>query len=403
MSTNKAFVDNLQSATPTTPTTAQQVSGQSKQGRFTFVGTYTGVVGAVQVSNDGTNYVSVLAQREDTGATYNGTVGAAQFSIIFNISSWGWFRFLPSVITTGPVQVTSDQGSFALPPGVAPLSVGALTQAITSASANALAVGPAGTTNPALNVDASTGSAVTGLNVVAAASGSGVALAALGGTNESVTIDGKGTGGVKLNSVGGTGAIRLGGAGSGNNATGLTVTPAAAASGLAVAVVSTGTNENLTIDAKGSGTISLNVTGTGNIVLGRAATGVSLAVTAGLTSSGPTGAGIGYATGAGGTVSQLTDRTTTVILNKLSGTITTQATSLAAGASVQFTVTNSTVAAGDVVVAAIQSGPTNTSTSVHVVTVAAGSFKLELRNDHASVADTGAALVNFAVFKSVAA
>jgi hypothetical protein len=355
------------------------------------------------VSNDNVNFVTVLSQREDTGATYNGTIGSTQVSLIFNIASWGYFRFLPSAITTGPVTLVSDQGTFALPPGVAPLSVGSLTQAITSASANALAVGPAGTTNPSFNVDASTGSAATGLNVVAAASGSGVALAALGGTNEGITLNAKGTGTVKINSIAGTGLIQFGGAASGNNATGLTVTPAAAASGLAVAVVSTGTNENLTIDAKGSGTISLNATGTGNIVLGRAATGVSLAVTAGLTSSGATGAGIGYATGAGGTVSQLTDRTTGVTLSKLCGTITTQATSLAAGASVQFTVTNTTVAAGDVVVAAIQSGPTNTSTSVHVVTVAAGSFKLELRNDHASVADTGAALINFAVLKSVAA
>lgn len=62
-------------------------------------------------------------------------------------------------------------------------------------------------------------------------------------------------------------------------ATGIKITGAAAASGLAVAVISSGTNENLTVDAKGSGTISLNVTGTGNIVLGRAATGVSLSVT----------------------------------------------------------------------------------------------------------------------------
>lgn len=64
-------------------------------------------------------------------------------------------------------------------------------------------------------------------------------------------------------------------------ATGLKVTGAAAAGGLALAVISSGTNENLTVDAKGSGTISLNATGTGNIVLGRAATGVSMSLTGG--------------------------------------------------------------------------------------------------------------------------
>lgn len=97
---------------------------------------------------------------------------------------------------------------------------------ITSTSASALTVGRLGATTPVFKVDAATGSVVTGLNVVGAA----------------------------------------------------------AASGLAVAVISSGTNESLTVDAKGSGTISLNNTGTGNIVLGRAMTGVSASVTGGMTS-----------------------------------------------------------------------------------------------------------------------
>lgn len=132
------------------------------------------------------------------------------------------------------------------------------------------------------------------------------------------------------------------------------------------------------------------------------ATGTSVAVTGLITSSSPS-AGIGYATGAGAAASQSTDRTTTVVCTGTSGAITTQATSLAAGAAVQFTVTNTSVAVGDVVIASIRSGPTNTSTSVHVVTVGSGSFKLQLRNDHASVADTGAAIINFAVIKAVSA
>lgn len=133
------------------------------------------------------------------------------------------------------------------------------------------------------------------------------------------------------------------------------------------------------------------------------ATGTSLAVTGLLTSSSPT-AGIGYATGAGGAVSQATDRTTGVTLNTASGAITTQATSLAAGAEVSFTVTNSACAVGDVVVASIRSGPTTTgSTQVYVHTVAAGSFGLTLANLHASVADTGAAIINFCIIKAVSA
>ncbi|MEZ4180028.1 MAG: hypothetical protein R3B41_00710 [Candidatus Doudnabacteria bacterium] len=53
-----------------------------------------------------------------------------------------------------------------------------------------------------------------------------------------------------------------------SSATGLKVTSAAAAGGAALAVISSGTNENLTVDAKGSGTISLGATSTGNILLG---------------------------------------------------------------------------------------------------------------------------------------
>ena len=50
-----------------------------------------------------------------------------------------------------------------------------------------------------------------------------------------------------------------------------------------------------------------------------AATGTSLAVTAAVTSSGT--AGVGYATGAGGAVTQITSPTTGVTLNKTTGAI----------------------------------------------------------------------------------
>lgn len=134
-----------------------------------------------------------------------------------------------------------------------------------------------------------------------------------------------------------------------------------------------------------------------------AITATSVAVTAGLTSSGATGAGIGYAAGAGGTVSQLTDRSTGVTLNTLSGTITGQATSLAAGASASFVVTNSTVAIGDTVSLSVRSGPT-ASTSVFTVSgVATGSFTIRASNTALVTADTGAPVLNFAIIKAVSA
>lgn len=62
-----------------------------------------------------------------------------------------------------------------------------------------------------------------------------------------------------------------------------------------------------------------------------------------------TAVGIGYGTGAGGTVTQLTSKSTAVTLNKPSGKITTASDSLAAGATATFQVNNSIVTASDCV------------------------------------------------------
>jgi hypothetical protein len=113
--------------------------------------------------------------------------------------------------------------------------------------------------------------------------------------------------------------------------------------------------------------------------------------------------GFGYKTGigVGGAVTQITSRATGVTLNKLCGTITTDPSSLAAGAEATFTVTNSTVAATDVVVCAVKSGGTTSgSTWAKVTAVAAGSFDITLTNLHATTADTAALVINFAVVKS---
>lgn len=59
-----------------------------------------------------------------------------------------------------------------------------------------------------------------------------------------------------------------------------------------------------------------------------------------------TGAGLGYGTGSGGTVTQLTSKSTAVTLNKPCGQITMNNAALAAGASVSFTL-NTSLIAGD--------------------------------------------------------
>lgn len=117
--------------------------------------------------------------------------------------------------------------------------------------------------------------------------------------------------------------------------------------------------------------------------------------------NGVTGTGIGYSSGlgVGGTVSQGTDRSTSVTLNKLSGQITGQATSLAANTSATFTVNNSFVGLNDTISLSVQSGPTANTSVFSVSTVAAGSFNIRIANISTATADTGAPIINFNVIK----
>jgi hypothetical protein len=73
---------------------------------------------------------------------------------------------------------------------------------VISSGTTALAVGQNGTTNPALGVDASTASSVTGLNIKSAAAGNGVSLTALSSNaSDSLNINAKGSGSVNIANV----------------------------------------------------------------------------------------------------------------------------------------------------------------------------------------------------------
>lgn len=141
------------------------------------------------------------------------------------------------------------------------------------------------------------------------------------------------------------------------------------------------------------------------IPAGSGSTEKSLAYTDGaqaLKSSSPS-LGIGYSTGAGAAVTQITNRTTGVVATGMSGQITTDPTSLGAELAAEFTVTDTSVAIGDVVAVSIQSGSNGGNTAVTVTTVAAGSFKLKVSNNNAAggTAETGAIIINFVVIKGV--
>jgi hypothetical protein len=200
----------------------------------------------------------------------------------------------------------------------------AATGTLTSTSASALAVGRQGATDPVLKVNANTASVATGVEI----------------------------------------------------------TGAAAAAGVNVAAISSGTNENLTINAKGSGTITLNPTGTGNVISARNFR-ISDSRTFGILDTGTASATSGAAT-----------------LNKSTGKITSESLTTAAGAAYTLTLTNSQIAAADIVLVSLANG-TNTQGVVvqGLVTPAAGSVVITVRNEHASQAFNGTIVVSYMVIK----
>ena len=184
------------------------------------------------------------------------------------------------------------------------------------------------------------------------------------------------------------------------NCTGLPVGTGISGLGTGIATfLATPTSANLdaaVTDDTGTGTLVFSNSPTLVTPIIGAATGTSLAVTAAVTSSGT--AGVGYATGAGGAVTQATSRTTGVTLDKTTGAITLFSAAGSATAAT-FTVTNSTVAATDVIILNQKSG--TDLYDLMVTAVAAGSFNITFRTTGGTTTETP--VFNFAVIKGVAA
>lgn len=110
----------------------------------------------------------------------------------------------PGTVTASKAVVVDSSKNIAT---LGTVGSGAIT--VTSASANSLAVGPNGTTTPILKVDSSTSSAVAGLSLTGAATGGTVALAVTdSGSNANLTVNAKGTGTIGIGSVS-TGAVTI--------------------------------------------------------------------------------------------------------------------------------------------------------------------------------------------------
>lgn len=119
-----------------------------------------------------------------------------------------------------------------------------------------------------------------------------------------------------------------------------------------------------------------------------------------LTSTAATGGGVGYSGSAGGAVTQLTSKATTVILNTPSGQITTFADALAGAAEISFTWTNSNIVATDVIIVNMQSGGTAGAYLFSISAVGTGSCVITISN--ASAGSLSEALVlNVMVLKGV--
>ena len=108
--------------------------------------------------------------------------------------------------------------------------------------------------------------------------------------------------------------------------------------------------------------------------------------------------GIGYSAGAGAAVTQQTNRGTSVIINNVSGQITLFSAAGSATAA-SFTVTNSVVEDGDVIILNQNSG--TDLYELHVTDVAAGSFQLTFFTTGGTTTETP--VFNYAVIKAVAA
>ena len=108
---------------------------------------------------------------------------------------------------------------------------------------------------------------------------------------------------------------------------------------------------------------------------------------------------IGYSTGAQGTVTQATDKSTAVTLNKSAGRITMNNAALAGGAAISFTLNNSLISTNDTIIVCVSSvttGSTAGAYTSYVSNMTAGSASITLRNLSAT-SYSEAVIINYAI------
>jgi len=109
---------------------------------------------------------------------------------------------------------------------------------------------------------------------------------------------------------------------------------------------------------------------------------------------------IGYSSAAQGTVTQATDKSTGVTLNKSAGRITMNNAALSAGTAVSFILTNSLISINDTIIVCVSSNTTGSALGAYTTYVsylAAGSALITLRNLTAATSYSEAVIINFSI------
>jgi len=105
---------------------------------------------------------------------------------------------------------------------------------------------------------------------------------------------------------------------------------------------------------------------------------------------------LGYATGAQGTVTQATSKSTGVTLNKSAGRVTLNNEALASNTAASFTLTNSLISANDVIITNVSGGGTAGAYTTYVSSMTTGSAVITLRNMSAGSLSE-AVIINYAI------
>lgn len=109
---------------------------------------------------------------------------------------------------------------------------------------------------------------------------------------------------------------------------------------------------------------------------------------------------LGYTAAAQGVVTQLTDKSTAVTLNRSAGRITLNAASLAATTNVSFTLNNNLISANDTLILTISGGATVAAYNLWVNSLSTGTASITLRNTTAGPL-AEAVIINFALIHCV--